>query len=273
MIYWQALAALLFSIVRVPAEAYVISGFGPSSYTADTVAMDTALRVSGYVIEDFEDADLVPRLSVEYTHTGLGPMTSLPGLLDSDPVFFRRDFPGHAWDGSHIMYTVQPADTVSALVVRVSGGARSFGIALSDYHPDTQLWAINGQVVGTVGQIANFFATDTGRNGYLRLDISPGDAPIESVTFFHAAFGESLEYDHIAFLPEPIPEPIPEPEIAAVIASGFLILLFYGRRISWREYEEDHGGGFAHQYFGRVWSCCSDRSNWQSHRQRKFRNG
>jgi hypothetical protein len=178
MNYWNAFAALLFAIAPVRGEAYVISGFGPSSYDPDTAAMDATLGVLGFTIEDFEDAGLVPGLSVEFTHTGLGPMTSLPGLLDSDPVFFRRDFPNHAWDGSHILYTPQPSDIVSALIIRIAGGARSFGIALSDYHPDTQLWAINGQLTGTVGQIPNFFATDTGRNGYLRIDASPGDTPI-----------------------------------------------------------------------------------------------
>jgi hypothetical protein len=113
------------------------------------------------------------------------------------------------------------------MIVRVAGGTRSFGIALSDYHPDTQLWAINGEIIGTVGEIPNFFATDTGRNGYLRIDASSDDALIESVTFFHAPFRESLEYDHVAFASRSISEP----HSLALVLSSIFVAVLYSRRV------------------------------------------
>jgi len=196
-----------------PSWGYTINGFAASTtYNPNTAQMDAALGITGYVIEDFEDATLVPGLSVEYTHTGLGQMTSLPTICTdncgapADPPYFRRSFASHAWDGTFYLYALQPATPDSALILRLEGGATSVGVGLSDYHPLTQLWAINGQLVGDMTTVPNIEANDGGRNAYLRVDAGPGEGLIYSLTFYHH-IADTLEYDHVAFSPAPVPTP------------------------------------------------------------------
>lgn len=64
---------------------YVVTAFAGTVYSANTAAMDAALGISGYTIEDFEDTVLIPGLTISFD--GLIPQdksyTSLPKTFDS----------------------------------------------------------------------------------------------------------------------------------------------------------------------------------------------
>ena len=64
---------------------FVVTSFAGSSYSSNTVAMDAALGISGYTVEDFEDTVLISGLTISFE--GLIPenksYTSLPKTFDS----------------------------------------------------------------------------------------------------------------------------------------------------------------------------------------------
>jgi len=45
---------------------FVVTSFAGSSYSANTVAMDAALGISGYTVEDFEDTALISGLTISF---------------------------------------------------------------------------------------------------------------------------------------------------------------------------------------------------------------
>jgi len=229
-------AAIFLAGFSTSGYGYIVHGFpAASAYNVNTATMDAALGVTGYRIENFEDASLISGFSIEYTHTGLGQLTSLPNVCPNiycavgfdnpnDPLYFRRNFPTHAWDGEHILYTPQPSNAESALILRFHNGASSVGVGLSDYNDkERHTWAINGIVMGEVANIPNFSQADSGRSTYMRVDAESGDAPITSVSFFHKVVYDALEYDHVAFLESPLPA-VPEPETYVMLLAGLALL-------------------------------------------------
>lgn len=216
----NALITLALWSLSSHASAYQVTGFGPELFSGDLAAMDAALGISSYAVEDFEDSTLVSGLTVEYTHTGSGPLTELPGLFGTDASFYRRNFSGHNWDGPHILYTVQPSEVTSALVFRIEGGTSSFGIGLSDYLTKSHTWQVNDGPIRTISEIPNVIAYDFGRNGYLRVDVQAGDELIRQVTFFHPASYDALEYDHLAFVAPVTSVDAPSTFSSILVAAG-----------------------------------------------------
>jgi hypothetical protein len=176
------------------AEAYVITAFDPGVYDADTAAMDAALGITGYTIEDFEDGALVPDLTL----TGFGTLN------------FPDNNPGLAWDGTNLarFYGVTEANP-GALNFNIVGGASSVGIGLSSVDcpfvgcPTNRLRVNGGPWIDIDDTtFPNLPAAVDQRHGYLRIDQEPGDAPITIVEIADPA-DETLMMDHVAFIPEP----------------------------------------------------------------------
>ena len=85
--------SMLLGLMIVPVsfvDAEVITFFHPSTYSSDTTAMDQALGVDGFEIEDFNDTTLVDGLSIAYTGNGFNATrTSLTVVSNL----------GQSWDG------------------------------------------------------------------------------------------------------------------------------------------------------------------------------
>ena len=196
------------------AEAYLITDFGASAHSANTAAMDVALGISAYTIEDFEDGTLDPDLTL----TGFGTL------------IFPNLNAGEAWDGSNVatFYGVNDANP-GAINFNVAGGASSVGFALTSIHyphaavgPANRL-RINGGPWLDIDNtnFPNLDIVGNGRGGYFRIDQGPGDAPITVVELSDPG-DESLRLDHIAYLQ------VPEPSTFVLAALGLVGLL--GRR-------------------------------------------
>jgi len=154
-----------------------ITMFGPSAYNANTSAMDATLGVTGYEIEDFEDAILLPGLSE--THSG-----------------YYFNLPEHAgpsaWDGSGnkalffsgtVTFTLPP-------------GVRSVGVGFGFIDRNGQTVQINGKSAVDFSVLSGFVFHHNGRNGYLRIDAVDGAPSISTVTF--SSYVELYSLDHLA---------------------------------------------------------------------------
>lgn len=239
----RTLAAIPLCIATIQsASAYTLTFFPANAFSTDTAQMDSALGVSGYAIEDFEDTTLITGLSIGYTfpNNSTTTLTSLPQLL-SDAAH---------WDGTHIAINDPafnpPFNAVGyyapLTTFNYAPGASSIGIGLSGFQSlnppadefpttDHRLY-VNGLATSqTLEQLAGAAWTGSrlGRNTYLRIDAAANES-ITSVGFEDIQYGDRtddvLYFDHVAV------SPAPEPSSYALLAfAGFLL----SSRASWRK--------------------------------------
>ena len=77
------------------AISYVVTDFGPTTYDPDTAAMDAALGITGYVVEDFEDTELLPEISIS-TDKHPTPMSTIEIMEDTAG--------SRPWDGAYSLH-------------------------------------------------------------------------------------------------------------------------------------------------------------------------
>ena len=101
----------------------------PSHAPAYNVTLTESIPdLQGFVIEDFEDAHLIPALSY------LDPVTAIE--LNTLPNLFER--PGDAWDGVHALSNfaentgVSSNSDVGPLKILIAGGAHSVAFGMSN---------------------------------------------------------------------------------------------------------------------------------------------
>ena len=117
----------------------ILNPFAPSVYDTNTAAMDSALGISGYLIEDFEDLTLISGLSYTLESPDYGTFTSLPATLDGSTI--TGVDPDFYWDGTNILgngigNTVGQSFDGSRsdiLTFNVAGGTSSFGVGLANF--------------------------------------------------------------------------------------------------------------------------------------------
>ncbi|NIR27767.1 MAG: hypothetical protein GWN84_00180 [Gammaproteobacteria bacterium] len=186
----QVASISTFWLLSSTASAYELIRFGPEAFDPDTATMDIGLGVSGFIIEDFEDADFVNGLTIN-------PMGSW--FIHQNPYYWDGA------DGSEDGFVATFAGSVGAtLVFDIPGGASSFGIGFSSASLPNTISINGGPAIG----LANppFVLDAIGRNGYVRVDAEPEDAAITSiaVTIHHPdnpTTGEAIRVDHVAFAP------------------------------------------------------------------------
>lgn len=199
------------------AKAYDIRCFPGDAYSADTQAMDVTLGLNGYVIEDFEDGELVPGLSFQLVNESAHPYSSLgvydktwSSLSNLNPA--NNSWHDNTWDGQ--MAVVNAPDNIpqwntfpntftQAMTFHIEGGTSSFGVGLANFQSERdQHWlVINGEVVAHIEQLPCYGTGISSRNGYLRIDAEPGET-IFSVGFWVETPGnDGLVFDHLAFQP------------------------------------------------------------------------
>jgi formylglycine-generating enzyme required for sulfatase activity len=212
------LSALLALVVlsaafSAAAHAVTITRFSPAVYDTNTVTMDAALGVTGYQIEDFEDAtlDAIPGLTITDVDTG--------GTLDlSQPV--SAAFP---WDGDAAM----SYEGMGAPVVTIAfDDVNSVGFGLSGYEFGTHLIRVHTALPSSfdIAAVLSPGTIGNARNTYIRVDRELGDPAIVGLSLLSPSHNEGLYLDHLAV------QAVPEPS-AFVLTSAALGCLAF---VAWR---------------------------------------
>ncbi len=160
----------------------VFSGTSP----AQEAALNAAIGVTGYIIEDFEDLTLVPGLSVTGGEFGLNSQAT---------------FSNAVWDGTS--YYVDQVDVGNGLTFSVAGGTSSFGIGMGDIDVSAVRLFVNEQDFGPIMDLPNWVKLgDNVRDVYVRIDAAPGES-INSVRIHQVSggFNDGIFFDHVAFAP------------------------------------------------------------------------
>lgn len=169
------------------AAAYTVNSSAPSDvYDADTAAMDQALGVSGFIVEDFEDATLDPAL--EITPLGLSWSPSTPNTLRN-------------WDG--VALANFSANHGGTLTIEIPGGASSVGLGVGGASLAGHTISINGGTPIDYTALSGYESSASARNVFLLIHPDADEAPITSVTLTMADPGELISIDHLVFNPSP----------------------------------------------------------------------
>ena len=217
-LFHLAIGSILFILPASTASAYTFSTFGRDSYDADEDQMNVNLGVTNFLFERFESEPL--------TLSGLSVTMSDSGSNISDvDAFLHLSHPPmwsyNKWDGSRVL---QAGFFDCALTFIYSPGAYSFGIGISNSDCRDGICpygyeGMNSEYGGHTLQINGDPSTTTVlselpgwqdsdcvggryRNIYLRIDAEVGDAPITSISFFLTGGQETLEFDHLAVMPD-----------------------------------------------------------------------
>lgn len=184
----------------------------------------------GAVVEDFEDLNLIPGLSVQVTNSSsgsYGPTGVLPATFNpvsGDP--FGSAFAAAAWDGSRVL--LNTGNNASAnyfstsawgdVTLGFAGGASQVGFSLQQMQQAATV-TINGSTVVSLGSVPGF-AYSGGRLGYLRIDVTGASAPITTLKIDGTVF-DAWTVDHLAVTSV---SAVPEPATAAAFGAGLALL-------------------------------------------------
>ena len=206
----QGLALSLVSVLlaaSVPANAVTVTSFAPSTWPRT----DAALGITGFIIEDFEDATLVDGLQVQLSGgtADFGPTGTLPHAFDpsaDDPNAGKVLVPG-IWDGTHVHMNRRNAPLPvgyndlewADFIARVAGGAASIGFSVQQLNIAGTMLSVTtntGTTSFNLSSVPNFTVGGV-RNGYLRIDAGAGER-ILSVRIDNQS-GDGFAIDHLAF--------------------------------------------------------------------------
>lgn len=176
--------------------SYELRIFGPGAFHADSETLDVIVGVEGCLVEGFWDFPVDPS-------NRFYPLTSsqltVPGLtvtpFDNLEALWSVDAANH-WDDPRVLL----CDGCFSTTFAYAPGATSVGIGIGDVgNPGgTAEILVNGEFAFAYDAPA-FTVGDNVRNGFVRIDTSPGDDPITSVTI--QSSGEGVFFDHIAVCP------------------------------------------------------------------------
>jgi hypothetical protein len=183
-----------------------VTGSGVSAVLWGT--SNAAIGMAGAVIEDFEDATLVPRLQVEWNAPAgdVGPTNTLPALFNpvaQDP--FGNAFDLGVWDGQRGLVSGRGnqsynyADGTNWGDVAFYFDPPAFAVGMSVQQMDSQARVIvNDRDIGTYNQVTLLPVNGT-RSGYMLLN-SADSAIITSVRFANSrtdTTGDGIMFDHV----------------------------------------------------------------------------
>jgi hypothetical protein len=211
--FWTLSAyAVMGSLLAVtnPAYAFKLTSFSPTDFSDDSAG------ISEFTIEDFEDTNLIPGLSVEWSGPQIGPFTTLPSVINNADFWFT---PNNAWDGENLVgnfekvFSSALADTTT---FNFATNPTSVGVGISNYQYSDAVLLINGTFFS--GLSAFNPVLGLGKNIYLRIDSENGEA-INSISI-DGQVGDFLGFDRLAVgstrNTQSVPAPLP---ILGVVAA------------------------------------------------------
>ena len=230
-------------------NAAIVSLAPNTAYDANTADMDLALGLDAYTIEDFEDVNLVPGLSIEYISPDNGPIT----MLSQTYTDGSGSFSNNSWDGNKALVNTFDNDIwfggpngdvrgkIAQRVIFNVGSVDFFGVGLGNFQAEIADHAvlINGvEVVSAIESLADFTSGINIRNGYLMIEAMSGEAinsvAIElrfnntSTPIENGVQGDGLIFDHLA-IGDRVPA-VPVPAAVWLFGTALLGLLGISRR-------------------------------------------
>jgi len=172
----------------------------------DLGTFDATVGIAGFEVESFEDAFLIPGLSVEG-----GDRTTTNTL---EPADIDMTHPDSFWDfATSLRLNVNASLVPGDIAFTLPGGVRSFGVGIGDVETDVEFF-VNDTSFGQVRDLPNFKATGNASNQprqvYIRVDATDGFPDIATVRFVqtNGGSGDILFFDRLAISPTPISVPV-----------------------------------------------------------------
>jgi hypothetical protein len=227
------LAATLAGILVVPtAHASIILDFFPAStFNPDTSAMDAALGITGFTIDDFSSTTLTPGLTIALSGgVTATTWTTLPNLFNQNVC---GTLSTASWAGMYAATNsvtnqldscTSPSGLAQLTTFNYAPGTTFFGIGLANFQsldsPENPITNhelfVNGVDMGEIETLAGAeWSPGVVLNAYLVIDATNGSS-ITSVGFenLSASPADFLGFSELAVQTSAVPEP----------SSGWLLL-------------------------------------------------
>ena len=197
------------------ANAFTVNVFTPEEFS------DEAVGISGFIIEDFEDTNLIPGLSVEWTNPQVGPFTTLPSVYNNGD---RWHTVNNAWDGENFLGNYDKLSSgvlADATILNFSNNPTSVGIGISNYQFLGAKLLINGVTYGDLSELIS--RRTTNKNAYLRIDAESGEF-IRSISI-DGRPGDFIGFDRVAVGSSINSQSVPESfsALSYLLIGGFLV--------------------------------------------------
>ena len=200
-------STLLFLFTSNYGYAFTVKSLSNSVYDNNIENMDANIGIQGYIIEDFEDINLVNGLTVEVSNPNHGPTTILP-------TTYKPRHNNNTWDGTYAFtnacsngwnnWDVGGCNTIYAQITTFSivNGTESFAIGLANFqvvNSRTDL-LVNGNKLATIDELTNYHDGIDIRNLFIIIE-SDNNERIDTVSFKTQTETpcEGLVFDHLAF--------------------------------------------------------------------------
>lgn len=193
----------------VAAAASMVS-FAPGTETA---------TIAGMTIEDFEDVNLVPGLTIVLStwrdisnNVTAAPAVTYAGTLATTWTPSSFGFPDNAWDGTHAFVNgtgfAWAYPFAASLEFRFATPVSAVGFGLSNFQHDGSsantfhTVSVNGTGIGTLEGLAHWVSSAVGKNLYL---LVTGDA-ITSITITADTHFDGMIIDKMAIGAAAVPD-------------------------------------------------------------------
>ena len=187
-----------------PAPSLLISGFGPSYWGID----NTALGVANAVFENFEDAALIPGLSIawEAPAGNIALPNTLPHLFNpiTDDAFGNA-FVGGVWDGTRCVisgrgnqsFNYSAGTNWGDIIFQFAPPQQRVGVSVQQMEGPTRI-IVNDRDIGDFSTLSGL-SQNSNRQGFFRIKALDGSS-ISSIRFANSrggVFGDGIAFDHL----------------------------------------------------------------------------